>query len=257
MKAIADYQAPPDLLRDRVILVTGAGDGIGRAAALSYAQFGATVVLLGRTIAKLEAVYDQIEEQRLPQAAIYPMNLEGAAVKDYEELAQRIEHEFGRLDGILHNAAELGELTPMQQFEPETWYRVLQVNLTAPFLITRACLDQLNRAADASVLFVSDRVGRKGHAYWGAYGVSKFGLEGLMQTWAEETQKHTAIRFNSIDPGAVLTRMRRAAFPAEDPAGLVMPEQVMAPFLYLMGPDSAGVTGQQFLAQPPSPEQDA
>lgn len=249
MNAITDYQAPTDLLRDRVILVTGAGDGIGRAAALSYARFGATVILLGRTIAKLEAVYDQIEEQKLPQAAIYPMNLEGAAVKDYEEMAQRIEHEFGRLDGILHNAAELGVLTPMQQYEPEMWYRVLQVNLTAPFLITRACLAQLNRAPDASVLFVSDRVGRRGHAYWGAYGVAKFGLEGLMQMFAEETETHTKIRFNSIDPGAVLTRMRRSAFPAEDPAELPTPEHIMAPFLYLMGPDSKGVTGKQFDAQ--------
>lgn len=246
MTAIDDYQAPADLLRDRVILVTGAGDGIGRAAALSYARYGATVILLGRTIPKLEAVYDQIESQKLPQAAIYPMHLEGAAIKDYDEMAQRIEQEFGRLDGIVHSAAELGELTPMQQYEPEMWNRVLQVNLTAPFLITRACLDILNRAADASVLFVSDRVGRRGHAYWGAYGVSKFGLEGLMQTLAEETEKHTAIRFNSIDPGAVLTRMRRAAFPAEDPSDLVTPEQIMAPFLYLMGPDSAGVTGRQF-----------
>lgn len=246
MTAIENYQAPAELLRDRVILVTGAGDGIGRAAALSYARYGATVILLGRTISKLEAVYDQIEEQRLPQAAIYPMNLEGAAVKDYEEMAQRIDQEFGRLDGILHNAAELGVLTPTQQYEPEMWSRVLQVNLTAPFLITRACLDQLNQSPDASVLFVSDRVGRRGHAYWGAYGVSKFGVEGLMQMLAEETEQHTAIRFNSLDPGPVLTRMRRAAFPAEDPAGLLTPEQVMAPFLYLMGPDSKGVTGQQF-----------
>lgn len=246
MTAIDDYQAPADLLRDRVILVTGAGDGIGRAAALSYARFGATVILLGRTISKLEAVYDQIESQKLPQAAIYPMNLEGAAVKDYDELALRIETEFGRLDGILHNAAELGVLTPMQQYEPEMWYRVMQVNLTAPFLITRACFDTLNRAADASVLFVSDRVGRRGHAYWGAYGVSKFGLEGLMQMLAEETETHTAIRFNSIDPGPVLTRLRRSAYPAEDPSGLATAEQVMASFLYLMGPDSAGVTGKQF-----------
>ncbi len=249
MTTITDYQAPAELLRDRVILVTGAGDGIGRAAALSFARYGATVVLLGRTIAKLEAVYDQIEQQRLPQAAIYPMNLEGAAVKDYEELALRIEKEFGRLDGILHNAAELGELTPMHQYDPEMWYRVLQVNLTAPFLITRACLELLNRAPDASVVFVSDRVGRRGHAYWGAYGISKFGLEGLMQTLAEETERHTAIRFNSIDPGPALTRMRRSAYPAEDPADLTTPEEIMGPFLYLMGPDSKDVTGQQFSAQ--------
>ncbi len=249
MTTITDYQAPAELLRDRVILVTGAGDGIGRAAALSFARYGATVVLLGRTIAKLEAVYDQIEQQRLPQAAIYPMNLEGAAVKDYEELALRLEQEFGRLDGILHNAAQLGELTPMQQYVPEMWYRVLQVNLTAPFLITRACLELLSRAPDASVVFVSDRVGRRGHAYWGAYGISKFGLEGLMQTWAEETERHTSIRFNSIDPGPTLTRMRRAAYPAEDPTDLTSPEEIMGLFLYLMGGDSKGVTGQQFEAQ--------
>lgn len=245
--AIKDYRPAPDLLRERVVLVTGAGDGIGRAAALSYARHGATVILLGRTIAKLEAVYDAIEGEGLPQPAIYPMNLEGATIKDYDELATKVEHEFGRLDGLLHNAADLGILTPLQQYEPELWYRVMQVNLNAPFLLTRACLGILARAPDASVLFVSDRVGRRGLAYWGAYGVSKFGLEGLMQILAEETENGTGIRANSLDPGPVLTRMRRQAYPGEDPGKLPKPEDLMAPFLYLMGPDSKGITGRQFV----------
>lgn len=244
--AIEDYQPAPDLLRDRVILVTGAGDGIGQAAALRYARHGATVILLGRTIAKLEATYDAIEAEGLPQPAIYPMNLEGATVKDYDELAIKLAQEFGRLDGLLHNAADLGTLTPLQQYEPEMWYRVMQVNLHAPFLLTRACLGLLSRAADAAVVFVSDRVGRRGLAYWGAYGVSKFGLEGLMQILAEETENQTNIRVNSIDPGAVRTRMRRHAFPGENPQSLPGPGDVMGPFLYLMGPDSRGITGQQF-----------
>lgn len=249
-----DYRAAPDLLKDRVILVTGAGDGIGRAAALAYARHGATVILLGRTIPKLESVYDTIEAEQLPQAAIYPMNLEGATVKDYDDLALKVGHEFGRLDGVLHNAADLGALMPLQQYEPEMWYRVMQVNLHAPFLLTRACLDILARAADASVVFVSDRVGRRGLAYWGAYGVSKAGLESLMQTLAEETENGTRIRSNSIDTGAVHTRLRRQAYPGENSERLATPDDVVGPFLYLMGPDSIGVTGQQFVIERPGTE---
>lgn len=172
------YRPAADLLAGRVILVTGAGDGLGKAAALALAEHGATVVLLGRKVRPLERVYDAIEQAGGPQPAIYPLNLEGAAPQDYAELATRLADTLGRLDGLLHNAALLGTLTPMRLYDPETWGRVMQVNVNAPFLLTRACLDLLMQSDDASVVFSADRVGRRGRAYWGAYGVAKFAVGG-------------------------------------------------------------------------------
>jgi NAD(P)-dependent dehydrogenase (short-subunit alcohol dehydrogenase family) len=244
-----DYQASADLLAGRIILVTGAGDGIGAAAAKACAAHGATVILLGRTTRKLEAVYDAIEEAGHPQPAIYPMNLEGAAPKDYEELAATIDNEFGRLDGLLHNASLLGTLTPLGQYDIEQWYKVMQVNLNAPFLLTRACLDLLKKSEDASVVFTSSSVGRQGRAYWGAYGISKAGNENMMQIWADELENNTSVRSNSINPGAVRTNMRARAYPGEDPNTLPRADEILATYLYLLGPDSRGVSGQQFNAQ--------
>lgn len=248
-ETMKNYQAPADLLKDRVILVTGAGSGIGAAAAKSCAAHGATVILLSRTTRKLEEVYDAIEQAGHPQPAIYPMNLEGASPKDYQDLAATIDKEFGRLDGLLHNAAMLGGLTPLGQYDIELWYKIMQINLHAPWLMTRACLDLLKRSADASVVFTSSSVGRHGRAYWGAYGISKAANENMMQTWADELEANTPIRINSINPGAVRTGMRTRAYPGEDPNTLPMPESIMATYLYLLGPDSQGVTGQQFDAQ--------
>ena len=248
-QTMKDYQAPADLLKDRTILITGAGAGIGAAAAKSCAAHGATVILLGRTTGKLEEVYDAIEQAGHPQAAIYPMNLEGAAPKDYQDLANTLEKEFGRLDGLLHNASLLGGLTPLGQYDIEQWYKVMQVNLHAPWLLTRFCLDLLKQSDDASVLFTSSSVGRKGRAYWGAYGISKAANENMMQTWADEVESNTSIRMNSINPGATRTGMRARAYPGEDPNTLPLPESIMASYLYLLGPDSKGVTGQQFNAQ--------
>lgn len=245
-----NWQPEPGYLDQRVILVTGAGDGIGRAAAVRFAAYGATVVLLGRTIHKLEQTYDEIEQAGYPQPAIYPMNLEGASPKDYEELAIRVADEFGRLDGLLHNAAILGSLTPIVHYNPELWFQVMQTNLNAPFLLTRACLELLMSTPDASIVMTSDKVGRKGRAYWGAYGVSKFGLEGLMQILADELETNTSVRVNSVDTGPARTRMRRQAYPGEDPGKLPVPEDVLKPFLYLMAPESRGVTGQQFTVPP-------
>jgi NAD(P)-dependent dehydrogenase (short-subunit alcohol dehydrogenase family) len=244
-----DYQARPDLLKDRVILVTGAGDGIGAACSRAFAAHGATVILLGRTTRKLEEVYDSIEQAGHPQPAIYPMNLEGAAPKDYLDLADTIDKEFGRLDGILHNAAYLGSLTPLGQYKLDIWSSAMQVNLNAPFMLTHATLDLLKLADDASVLFTSSEVGRKGRAYWGAYSISNAAVENMMQVWADETETNTNVRFNTIDPGAVRSAMRAKAYPAEDPNLLTKPENVVATYLYLLGPDSKGITGQQWNAQ--------
>lgn len=244
-----NYKPPANILENRIILITGAGDGIGRAAAKAFAEQGATVVLLGRSMHKLEKVYDEIEQAGYPEAAIYPMNLEGAGVKDYEDLATRLDEEFGRLDGLLHNAAQLGSLTPLELYDVNLWYQVMQVNLHAPFMLTQACLGILKKSPDASVILTGDAVGRQGRAYWGAYAASKAGLEALAQVLADETESNTSVRVNVLDPGKVRTRMRSAAYPGEDPGSLPEPETLMPAYIYLIGPDSKGITGQRFNAQ--------
>tara|TARA_B100002003_G_scaffold62214_1_gene57480 strand:- start:422 stop:1174 length:753 start_codon:yes stop_codon:yes gene_type:complete len=246
-----DYQAPADLLKDRIVMVTGAGSGIGRAAAKAYAAHGATVILVGRTVSRLEEVYDEIEAAGHPKPAIVPMNFEGAAVKDYEELAMTLEDNFGRLDGLLHNAGILGARSPVELYDPETWNKVMHVNATAPFLLSRAMIPLLRKSDDASMIFTSSGVGRQARAYWGAYAVSKFAVEGLAQLLADELddERHN-IRVNSLNPGATRTGMRVLAYPAEDPKKNPDPEQLMPIYLYLMGRDSKGVHGQQIDAQP-------
>jgi NAD(P)-dependent dehydrogenase (short-subunit alcohol dehydrogenase family) len=240
----ADYHPPEDLLQDRVILVTGAGDGIGRAAAMAFARHGATVVLLGKTVPKLEAVYDAIEAAGGPTPAIYPMHLEGATPHDYDELAAAMETNFGRIDGILHNAASLPYLGRIKDYEVEDWLKVMQVNLNAPFLLTQACMPLLEKSDDARVLFTTDAAGTLGKAFWGAYGVSKLGIEGLTRILAAELEK-TRIRVNCIDPGPTRTALRKRVFPGEDNARLKDPEAVMPLYLWAMGPDSRETNGQR------------
>lgn len=246
---IGDYQAPGDLLAGRVILVTGAGDGIGKAASLAFARCGATVILVGRTTAKLEAVYDQISAQGWPEAVIQPVDLGGASEEDYQPLAAAIDAEFGRLDGLLHNASELGQRTPIANYHASIWHKVMQVNVNAQFLLTKALLPVLEKSPDASIVLTSSSVGRTGRAFWGAYAVSKFATEGFCQVLAGELAETTNIRVNCLNPGATRTRMRAAAYPAEDPRILKTPEEIMPAYLYLMGPDSCGVNGRSFDAQ--------
>ena len=243
-----NYDPSPDLLTNRVVLVTGAGDGIGAAAAGRFAAHGATVVLLGPTIRKLERIYDEIEQAGYPKPAIYPMNLEGASPKDYSDLAQVLETEFGRLDGLLHNAAMFGGLTPIAHYDIEQWYRILQVNLNAPFLLTRAVLGLMFRSPDASIVFTADPVSDNVQAYWGAYGVAKGGVQTLMKMLADELQANTSVRVNSIDPGKVRSNLRLRAYPAGDPEWSE-PDAIMGMYLYLMGADSKGITGQTLAAQ--------
>lgn len=245
-----EYSPEAGLLRGRTILVTGAGDGLGRSASLAFADHAATVVLLGRTVARLEAVYDEIEEIGGPQPAIYPMDLEKAAPKHYDDLADTLRDSFGHLDGLLHNAAIAGVQGPFAMIDVESWFQIMQTNLNAPFLLTRACLGVLNAAPDASVVFTSDALGRRGRAYWGAYSVSKFGTEGMMQVLADELSS-TAIRCNSVAPVPCRTRLRSRAYPAEDPETLPTPQSLMPTYLYLMGPDSKDENGRAFIARPP------
>jgi NAD(P)-dependent dehydrogenase (short-subunit alcohol dehydrogenase family) len=243
------YTAAKDLLKGRTILITGAGDGIGAAAAISCATHGATVILLGKTVVKLEAVYDVIEAAGHPQPAIYPMDLRGATEDDYEQLATTIEENFGQLDGLLHNASILGEKKAIAQISLKSWNDVLQVNLTSNFLLTKALLPLLDKSPDASIIFTSSGVGRKSRAYWGTYAISKFATEGFMQTLADELENTSKIRVNSINPGATNTAMRRNAYPGEHPDTNPTADKIMPAYLYLLGPDSHGVTGQALNAQ--------
>ena len=243
------YQAPEKLLENKVIAVTGAGDGIGAVAAKTFAAHGATVILIGRTVPKLETVYDEIEAAGGPQPGIYPICLNGAVEKDYQDMHDRLEESFGKLDGLLHNAGELGQRTPIANYKLESWQKVMQVNVTAQFLMTKCLLPLLDKADHASIIFTSSGVGRVGKPFWGAYAVSKFATEGLCQVLANELDGTSNIRVNCINPGATRTRMRAAAYPAENPASVKTPQEIMPTYLYLMGDDSQGVTGQSLDAQ--------
>ena len=243
------YSARPDLLKGRVILITGAGRGIGAAAAKAFAAHGATVLLLGKTEANLNQVYDEIEAAGHPQPAVIPFNLETAQPHQYDELSSMVEKEFGRLDGLLHNASIIGPRTPMEQLSGDNFMRVMQINVNAMFMLTSTLLPLLKLSSDASVVFTSSSVGRKGRAYWGAYGVSKFATEGLMQTLADELDGIANVRSNSVNPGATRTSMRAQAYPGENPENNPLPDAIMPVYLYLMGADSTGVNGQAFDAQ--------
>ncbi len=244
-----DYQPNNQLLLNKNILVTGAGDGIGSAAAKSYAAHGATVILLGKTTTKLEKVYDEIEALNNPKPFIFPMDLNNTHEPDHHILASAIRDQIGSLHGLLHNAGVLGQRTPIGNYHEDIWRQVLEVNLTAPFMLTKALLPLMEQAADASIIFTSSGVGRKSRAFWGAYAVSKFATEGLMQTLADELHGISNIRVNCINPGATRTSMRSRAYPAEDIRQNPLPAKIMASYLYLMGPDSQHINGQSLNAQ--------
>lgn len=243
------YHAAQDALKDKVILVTGAGDGIGKEAALCYAKHGATVILLGKTVNKLTAVYDAIVAAGGNEPAIIPLDLKGATAKHYRDMAATIQAEFGKLDGVLHNAGMLGVLSPFEHIDLPTWQDIMQVNVTAPMLMTQALLPVLRLSPHASVIFTSSGVGRKGRAFWGPYAVSKFATEGLMQIIADE-YSNSSIRVNCINPGATRTKMRSRAYPGEDAMALKTPADLMWLYLYLMSDDSINTNGESLDAQP-------
>ncbi len=250
---IMDYKGRDNLLSERVVLITGAGAGIGRAVAIACAAQGATVILLGRKVPRLEEVYDEIVNAGSPRPSIVPMDLEKAQGEHYQALVDALESEHGRLDGLVHNAGILGERSPIGHFDVGTWQRVMHVNLTAPFILTRCLLPLLQTAKDPSIVFTSSGVGRRGKAFWGAYAVSKFGTEGLMQVLADELEgTRPPVRVNCINPGPVRTELRYRAYPAEDRDKLRKPDEIVGPYLYLLGPDSEAITGQSLDCQPPA-----
>ena len=238
-----DYRPRPDLLKGRVILVTGASRGIGRVAALAFAAHGATVVLHGRDVVALENVYDEIEASGYSQPAAIPLDLDKAASRDYDALAYAIESQLGRLDGILHNAAHVEKLSPLEQQNTEEWNRMLRINLIAPFALTQACARLLKPSPDASVIFTLDSHGHAPAAFWGGYAVSKAGLEALMKIQSLEWQDLPNLRANAVVPGPVASPSRAKTHPGEVAASQRQPEGLMPTYLYLMGPDSREVSG--------------
>jgi NAD(P)-dependent dehydrogenase (short-subunit alcohol dehydrogenase family) len=244
-----NYESRPGLLRNRNVLITGASDGIGRALALSAATLGARVILHGRNIRKLESIYDEIQALDLAtRPSIAPLDLATADSDTYLSLTDSIANEFGQLDGLVHNAGILGEKLSIEQYDAVMWQRVMHVNVTAAFALTQVCLPLLRESPDPSVIFTSSGVGRVGRAFWGAYSVSKFAIEGLCQILADEN-KHTSLRVNCVNPGPTRTNMRLAAYPAENRDLLKTARQVLPVYLYLLGPDSQGISGQSFDAQ--------
>jgi NAD(P)-dependent dehydrogenase (short-subunit alcohol dehydrogenase family) len=243
------HAAKADELAGRVIAITGAGSGIGRAVALAAARHQANVVLIGRKAQRLEAVHAEIAAAGAPPASIALLDLETALAQDYDQLADALLERYGRLDGLLHNAGLLGTLTPIEHYDVPTWCKVLHVNLTAAFCLTQVLLPALKKSADAALVFTASAVGRQGRAYWGAYAVSKFALEGLSQVLAAELENTSAVRVNTLNPGRARTAMRLQAYPAENPDTLPLPEALTGPYVALLGPASHGVTGQAFDAQ--------
>jgi NAD(P)-dependent dehydrogenase (short-subunit alcohol dehydrogenase family) len=244
-----NYQWGQDLLRDRIILITGATDGIGRALAIKAAESGAQVILHGRNVKRLESVYDEIDAidgARRPSIAV--LDLATADGDAYTSLANSIEEEFGHLDGLVHNAGILGNRHSIEQYDPTEWQQVMHINLTAPFVLTQVLLPLLRKSKNPTIVFTSSGVGRVGKAFWGAYAVSKFGTEALSEILSNEN-KHTGMRVNCINPGPVRTKMRQAAYPAENRDALKGPEDILAAYFFLLGPDSAGVTGKSLDAQ--------
>ncbi|MFC5077206.1 putative oxidoreductase YciK [Vibrio thalassae] len=244
-----EYSTAPEALKGKVILVTGAGAGIGRQAALSYAEHGATVILLGRNVKNLEFLYDEIEKAGYPQPAIIPLDLKGATKQNYVDMAETIEGQFGKLDGILHNASVLGTLSPFDQIDEETFDDVMKINVKSEFLMTQALLPVVKKSEAGRIIFTSSSVGHTGRAFWGTYAISKFATEGMMQILADELSD-TEIRVNAINPGATRTRMREKAYPGEDANTLKTPKDIMPLYLHLMDPSVTDVNGQCIDAQP-------
>jgi len=239
-KKLTHYQAPNNCLQDRIILITGASRGIGKAVAMDCARLGATVLLIAKDLKRLEQTYDEIEALQAPQPAILNIDLEAASADDYNTLAQSLEKEYGRLDGLLHNAGRVGGLTPLQNIDIQSWSKSITLHLHAPFLLSRACIPLLRKSADPSILFTIDEANK---AYWGAYGVGKFGQISLLTILAEELDGDQKIRVNGVHPGKVRTHLRTHNYPGINPKEFPAPDTITQPFVYFLGPDGTGITG--------------
>ena len=244
MNISTDYKITKNELKDKVVLVTGANRGFGRAMTLDLAKAGATVIMLGRDLSSLETVYDEVVDLGYQEPVLYPFDLEGATPEHYEQLQANLLENFGKLDGLIHNAGIIGTMMPIEQYDIKLWYSTMQINVNAPFMLTQFLIPVLNKSNDARVIFLSSSVGRDARAYWGAYGVSKFAIEGLSKTLSEELEK-TNIRVNSLDPKRMRTKMRQIAYPAENADKNPLPESVSPAIVYLMSESARTLNGEQ------------
>ena len=240
----SSYQIKEGELKGKVILVTGANRGFGLAMTMDLSKAGATVIMLGRDLGSLEYAYDAVIDKGFQEPILYPLDIEGATPENYQSLQDDIFNQFKKLDGLIHNAAILGTMMPVDQYDIKLWYSTLQINLNGPFMMTQFLIPLLNKSDDARILFLSAEQGREAKAYWGAYGVSKFAVEGFAKTLSEELEK-TNIRVNTLDPGVMRTEMRRAAYPAEDTTKNPLPESKSPAIVYLMLPVSSKYNGKK------------
>ena len=237
------WRASSRALGDRVLLVAGASGGLGRASAVAIARAGGSVILLGRKVRPLEKVYDELVALGGAPPAIYPLDLAGATPNDYAQLAATVERECGRLDGIVHAAAHFAGLQPAANIASDEWLRALHVNLSAPFLLTQACLPLLQSAADASVVFVLDDPARMGKAHWGGYGVAKRGLEGIASILHDELE-NSSVRISALLPMPMRTALRRAAYYGENTLELPLPDVAAEAVVYLLSADGSAARGR-------------
>ena len=244
MKLPVNYKVKEGELEGKVILVTGANRGFGLAITMDLSKAGATVIMLGRDLGSLEYAYDAVVDAGYKEPILYPLDLEGATPENYQELQDNILDKFKKLDGLIHNAAILGTQMPIDQYDIKLWYSTLQINLSAPFMLTQFLIPALMKSDDARILFLSSTVGRKARAYWGAYSVSKFGIEGFAKTLSEELEK-TQITVNTINPGKIRTEMRRTAYPAEDASSVPRPEEKSSVIVYLLSNEGSKINGEQ------------
>ena len=244
MKLPVNYKVKEGELEGKVILVTGANRGFGLAITMDLAKAGATVIMLGRDLGSLEFAYDEVVDAGYKEPILYPLDLEGATPENYQELQDNILDKFKKLDGLIHNAAILGTQMPIDQYDIKLWYSTLQINLSAPFMLTQFLIPALMKSDDARILFLSSTVGRKARAYWGAYSVSKFGIEGFAKILSEELEK-TQITVNTINPGKIRTEMRRTAYPAEDASTVPKPEEKSSVIVYLLSNEGSKINGEQ------------
>ena len=238
-----------NILKDKTIVISGAGSGIGRQAAKSFSEHGANLILLSKNIKKLETLYDEIIDEKKNDVIIQPLNFEIAEENDFEKIISAIKDKYPSIDGLLNNAGVLGEKKPLEQYNYATWKNVIKVNVDASFLLTKSLLPLLKKSNSSSIIFTSSGVGRKGRAYWGAYSISKFATEAMMQIFSEELQNTSSLRVNCINPGAVRTDMRESAYPAENPETNPSADKIMKPYLYLMSDVSKEINGQSIDAQ--------
>jgi NAD(P)-dependent dehydrogenase (short-subunit alcohol dehydrogenase family) len=221
-------------LAGRVALITGATGGLGRPLALACAARGATVVLLGRIVRKLEALYDEIVAAGHPQPTILPLDFASADAQAFDTAAGAINAQLGRLDALVHTAAFLGSLGPLEHQSIDAWQRAYAVNVGAAMALTRACLRLLGNAPDASVVFTLDTRALEPRAYWGAYGATKAAVAALAATLADECENRANVRVNAVVPGPIRSPLRMLTHPGEARAALPLPEALVPLYLHLI-----------------------